>query len=341
MAEPGQPSRAAVSSEESEELSRLRQRIDEIDAVLLEHLNDRARVVQAVGRLKQARGRPVFAAAREDEIVERLCELNPGPFPSDAIRPVFREIVSATRSLEEVLRVAYLGPEGTFSHAAASEQFGQLADLKGQMSIADVFAAVERGKAQLGVVPVENTTDGIVTETFDLLPDFEGTICGELQLRVSMSLLSRSGRLEDVARVVSHPQPLAQCRGWLDRHLAGVERHEAASTAAAARRASEDGSIAARLPDPVPIEVTRERLKQLLTLQDKIQTTANKALTGKVRDVLVLGLTGEGLLHGRTRHQAPEVDGEVFLHETAAEPGEIILCEIIDTDGVDLVAKGV
>ncbi len=103
----------------------------------------------------------------------------------------------------------------------------------------------------------------------------------------------------------------------------------------------EEGSIAARLPDPVPIEVTRERLRRLLTLQDKIQTAANQALIGKVRDILVLGLTGEGLLHGRTRHQAPEVDGEVFLHETQAEPGDIIPCEIIDTDGVDLVAKGV
>jgi chorismate mutase/prephenate dehydratase len=245
MAEPGQPSRTAVSADESEELSRLRQRIDEIDAALLERLNQRARVVQEVGHLKRAHGRPVYAAAREDEIVNRLRELNPGPFPDEAIRPVFREIVSATRSLEEVLRVAYLGPEGTFSHLAAREQFGQLADLKSQMSIADVFAAVERGKAQLGVVPVENTTDGIVTETFDLLPEFDGTICGELQLRVSMSLLSQSGRLEDVARVVSHPQPLAQCRGWLDRHLADVERHEASSTAAAARRAAEDASFAA------------------------------------------------------------------------------------------------
>ena len=103
----------------------------------------------------------------------------------------------------------------------------------------------------------------------------------------------------------------------------------------------EEGSIAARLPEPGPIETPRERLRRLLSLQEKIQTAANRALIGKVRDVLVLGLTGEGLLHGRTRHQAPEVDGEVFLHETAAEPGEIIPCEIIDTDGVDLVARGV
>ncbi len=103
----------------------------------------------------------------------------------------------------------------------------------------------------------------------------------------------------------------------------------------------EEGSFAARLPDPVPVEVTRERLRKLLTLQERIQTAANHALVGQVRDILVLGLTGEGLLHGRTRHQAPEVDGEVFLHETDAAPGAIIPCEIIDTDGVDLIARGV
>jgi len=243
MGEPKQSSRAALSSEA--ELEELRRRIDEIDDAILEQLNERARVVQQVGNLKKRSGFPVHSAERERDIVERLRERNPGPFPSQGLGPVFREIISATRSLEQMLQVAYLGPEGTFSHLAASEQFGRLAELWGLRSIADVFAAVERGKVHLGVVPVENTTDGIVTQTFDLLPEFKGTICGELQLPVSLSLLSKSGRIEDVRRVVSHPQPLAQCRGWLDRHLAGAERVEAASTASAARLAAEDGTLAA------------------------------------------------------------------------------------------------
>jgi chorismate mutase/prephenate dehydratase len=243
MGEPRQSSRAALSSEA--DLARLRRRIDEIDGAILEQLNERARVVQQVGRVKKRSDAPVHSAERERQIIDRLRERNPGPFPSEGLGPVFREIISATRSLEQVLQVAYLGPEGTFSHLAASEQFGALAELWGLRSIADVFAAVERGKVHLGVVPVENTTDGIVTQTFDLLPEFDGTICGELQLRVSLSLLSKSGRIEDVRRVVSHPQPLAQCRGWLDRHLAGAERVETASTAIAAELAAEDGMLAA------------------------------------------------------------------------------------------------
>ena len=252
MGEPGQSSRAALSSEA--ELEKLRRRIDEIDGAILEQLNERARVVLQVGRVKKDSGAPIHSAEREREIVDRLRGRNPGPFPSEGLGPVFREIISGTRSLEEVLQVAYLGTEGTFSHLAASEQFGRLAELSGLRSIADVFAAVERGKVHLGVVPVENTTDGIVTQTFDLLPEFDGTICGELQLRVSLSLLSKSGRIEDVRRVVSHPQPLAQCRGWLDRHLAGAERVEATSTASAARLAAEDGALAA-IGSPIAGEV--------------------------------------------------------------------------------------
>jgi chorismate mutase/prephenate dehydratase len=245
LAEPRQSSPTPARPAPEGELDLLRGRIDAIDAAILEQLNERARVVQEVGRLKQACGAPVYAAERERQIVERLRESNRGPFPDSAIAPVFREIISATRSLEEVLRVAYLGPEGTFSHLAASRRFGRQAELCGERSIADVFAAVARGRAHLGVVPVENTTDGVVTQTYDLLPELEGTLCGELQLRVSLCLLSRSGRLEDVRRVVSHPQPLAQCRGWLDRQLPGVPRQEAASTAAAARIAAEDGAAAA------------------------------------------------------------------------------------------------
>jgi chorismate mutase/prephenate dehydratase len=243
MAEPEQS--RGTSAEPELELERLRRRIDEIDAAILEQLNQRARVVQEVGRHKQHAGAAIFSAAREREIVESLTAANPGPYPDSGIRPVFREIISATRSLEQVLEVAYLGPEGTFSHLAAAEQFGRLAALQGYPSIGDVFAAVERGKAHLGVVPVENTTDGIVTQTYDLLPEFEGTLCGEVQLRISNCLLSQSGCLEDVRRVVSHPQPLAQCRGWLDRHLPGAERVEAASTAAAARLAAETPEVAA------------------------------------------------------------------------------------------------
>jgi len=243
MAESRQSIRPKLVSDP--ELDRLRESIDAIDAAILERLNQRARVVQEVGRLKQGAGTAVYASEREREIVERLCASNSGPFPSAGIGPVFREVISATRSLERALRVAYFGPEGSFTHLAAIECFGQLADLGAEPGIPEVFNAVERGSADLGVVPVENTTQGVVTQTYDRLPEFEGTVTGELQQRISLALMSREGRLEDVKSVVSHPQPLAQCRGWLDRCLPGIARVEAPSTSAAARQAGADASLAA------------------------------------------------------------------------------------------------
>lgn len=244
MAEPGQSSPAAVSPDEAK-LDELRERIDAVDTALLDRINERARLVREVGRLKNFSRTPVYAAGREAAIVERLRRENRGPFPDAGIAPVFREIISSTRSLEAEVRVAYLGPEGTFAHLAASRQFGDLVELRGVPSIADVFAAVERGKVDLGIVPVENTTTGVVTETLDAFSEFDVTVCGESVLEVSQTLLSQSGRLEDVRRVASHPQPLAQCRDWLSRHLADVERVETASSATAAQAAAKDAGVAA------------------------------------------------------------------------------------------------
>jgi chorismate mutase/prephenate dehydratase len=243
MAESGRTTPA--STPDTQELDELRERIDDADRSILEGLNERARLVREVGRLKGRTGTPVYEAGRERQIVERLERDNPGPFPDAGLAPVFREIISATRSLEESLTVAYLGPEGTFSHLAARRQFGEIVRLRALASIADVFASVERGKTDLGLVPIENTTEGIVTASFDAFAEHEVCVCGESLLPVSQHLLSRSGRLDEVRRVASHPQPLAQCRGWLDRNLPGVERVETASTAAAARLAVEDASVAA------------------------------------------------------------------------------------------------
>jgi len=245
MAESGKRSPTAAQADASPDIAALRERVDAIDRAILEQLNARASLVQSIGALKAASGSAVYEAGRERQIIEQLTARNPGPFPNEGIAPVFREIISATRSLERVLRVGYFGPEGTFTHQAARRQFGQLAELASLASIAEVFAAVEKRQLDLGVVPVENTTEGVVTQTFDALAEHDVSICGEVVLRISQQLLSRSGRLEDVRRVVSHPQPLAQCRLWLDRHLPGVERVEAASTAVAARMAAEDGSLAA------------------------------------------------------------------------------------------------
>ena len=226
-------------------LGALRAAIDRVDAAILGRLNERAQLVAEVGALKRESGASVYQAARERDLVAALEAANPGPFPTAAIRPVFRAIVSATYALEARLRVAYLGPEGTFSHLAARETFGSQVELLPQATIGDVFAAVERGQADHGVVPVENTTEGVVTQTLDSFVASELSICGETVLPIALCLLSQSGRLEDVRRVASHPQPLAQCRSWLDRQLPRAERIEVASTVAAGALAAQEPDVAA------------------------------------------------------------------------------------------------
>lgn len=227
------------------ELARLRAQIDAVDGAILTLLNERAGLVLEVGRLKQGAGVAPFDAAREREILERLAALNSGPFPTASIPDVFREIIGVMRGLEGTLRVAYLGPEGTFSHLAARRQFGALADLVPEPTLPDVVAAVEHGRADIAVVPVENTTEGVVTATLDALVEAETEICGEIVLRISHQLFSRSGRLADVERVASIPQALAQCRHWIEAHLPHADRVETASTAAAARLAADDPGVAA------------------------------------------------------------------------------------------------
>ncbi len=273
-ATPGPP-----AADDSDELGALRRRIDAVDDEILAQLNRRAELVRRVGDVKQRSGSPVYEASRERQIVERLGAANPGPFPNEALGPVFREIVSATRSLEEVLRIAYLGPEGTFTHLAAREKFGRQADFDGLPSIVDVFAAVERGRARLGVVPVENTTEGIVTQTYDAFPESDVEICGEVVQRISHHLLSRTGRREDVRRVVSHPQPLAQCRRWLDRNLPDVERVESPSTAVAARRAVEEEGVAA-IASAIAAEVYGLRTVEA-SIEDRSDNTTRFVVIGR------------------------------------------------------------
>jgi chorismate mutase/prephenate dehydratase len=191
--------------------------------------------------------------------------VNPGPFPSAAIPHVFREIISATRSLEERVRVAFLGPDGTFSHQAASRQFGAQVDLVPVATLRDVFTLTERGDTHFGVVPVENTIEGPITVTYDALVETDVTICSEIKLEISQNLMSRTGRLEDIQRVASHPQPLAQCRGWLDTHLHGIETIETTSTASAAQLAHADDKVAS-----IGSEVTAE-VYDLLTIASGIE----------------------------------------------------------------------
>ncbi len=236
------------------ELNALRGEIDAIDAEILGCLNRRASRVQRVGDLKKGglRG-PIYVAARERDLVRELVEANQGPFPNAGILHVFREIISATRSLEERVRVAFLGPDGTFSHQAASRQFGAQVDFVPVTTMRDVFTMTERGDTHFGVVAVENTIEGPISATFDALVETDVTICSEIKLEISQHLMSRTGKIEDIQKVASHPQPLAQCRGWLQANLHGVELVETTSTAAAAQLAHADEKVAS-----IGSEVTAE-----------------------------------------------------------------------------------
>lgn len=231
---------------DSGELERLRERIDGIDADLLRLLNERASCAEAVAAVKRSRGdTSYYRPEREAGILRQVRENNPGPLPGDAVVRIFREIMSECLALEEPLVVAYLGPEGTFTHLATRKHFGQAATLQPLASIDSVFREVESGRAHFGVVPIENSTEGVVTHTVDCFLESPLLICGEVVMPVQHHLLSRCTRLEDVRVVMAHPQALAQCRQWLDRELPGVERRHASSNGRAAQDAADmDGAAA-------------------------------------------------------------------------------------------------
>ena len=222
-----------------------RSRINDIDNQILNLLNQRAEAALQIGDLKRRQEAPVYAPEREAEIVRRLMAANVGPLPAEAILAVWREILSACRALEATLTVTYLGPQATFTHQAARERFGTAGVYRPARSIVEVFDEVERGRAEFGVVPVENSTEGAVNVTLDRLIASDAVICGELRLDIAQQLLSKASDLGEVKRVLSHPQALAQCRDWLASHLAEVETEEVSSTAAAAEMAAEDSGIAA------------------------------------------------------------------------------------------------
>ncbi len=246
-------------------LSTLRHDIDSVDDRILELLNRRAELVIDVGRLKSVDQREFHVPSREREIYERLMGANRGPFPNEGLRSVFREIISASLALEAPMKVAFFGPKATFTHMAAMQQFGLSAELVPQKSIPAVFEEVEKGRAQYGVVPVENSTEGMVSHTLDMFMESELKINAEVLLEIHHYLLSRTGRLEDVKKVYSHPQPIAQCRNWLAENLPNVPVVDVASTAVAAQIVSEDytgAAIASELASSMyDLKVVRERIE--------------------------------------------------------------------------------
>lgn len=225
----------------------LREKIDQIDDQLLKLINRRATLAIQIGHEKSkiAGSNHFHVPHREREIVERLKNINKGPFPGFAIETVFQEIFSATLSLEKPLRIAYLGPEATFSHQAALKQFGHSAIFLPQNRIDMIFSEVEQGHADYGVVPIENSIEGVVNHTLDCFVDSPLTICDERKLGISLCLLSKKTKLDEIKVIYSHPQPLAQSRNWVTRHLPEARQIETYSTAFAAKTARETPDSAA------------------------------------------------------------------------------------------------
>ncbi|MBI3284324.1 MAG: prephenate dehydratase [Burkholderiales bacterium] len=223
----------------------LRHKIDAIDAQILDLLNQRARVAEQVGHVKAETNAPVFRPEREAQVLRSVAERNPGPLQSEDVQLIFREIMSACRALERRVVVAFLGPVGTFSEQAVYQQFGHAIAALPCVSIDEVFRATEAGTADFGVVPIENSSEGAINRTLDLLLQTSLAISGELAIAVQHSLMSKSGNMEGVSRICAHSQALAQCQAWLNQHYPHIERHAVASNAEAARMASGDVTVAA------------------------------------------------------------------------------------------------
>jgi chorismate mutase/prephenate dehydratase len=235
---------AANAPGREQEIGVLREQIDALDAELLALMNRRAGIARAIGELKKADGSPAFRPDREAAVIDGLKAKNAGPLPVDSVAPIWREIMSACRALETPTRVAYLGPAGTFSELAALGYFGSSIVKVPCANADEVFHATSAGAADFGVVPVENSSEGVVTRSLDLFLTTPLVIVGETSLYVRHNLLRRTDSTEGIVAVCAHPQALAQCHVWLSHHLPNAERRPVASNAEGARMASLDPTLA-------------------------------------------------------------------------------------------------
>lgn len=241
--ESGPPAERGAASDGR--LSEIRREIDSIDRELLDLLNKRAALSLEVGRIKAEDQDSVFKPARERELLDKLTSQNKGPLPKDHLLAIWREILSSSRALQRPQRVAYLGPEGTFSYFAGLEYLGRAASFQPCRDISRIFEEVSNRRCELGVIPLENSLQGTVGASFDLFMKHDARIEAELYSRISHCLLSNAARMEDIKKIYSHPQPLAQCQRWLKANAPEADLIPAESTAAAAAMASLDPASAA------------------------------------------------------------------------------------------------
>lgn len=251
-------------------LAEHRKAIDRIDDQIVRLLNERTRHVLEIGAIKLKAGEEIYAPHRERAVLQKVARLNPGPITSESLRAIYREIMSSALSLEKTMTIAYLGPEATFTHQAAIQRFGSSLAYAAQRTIGDVFSEVAKSRADYGVVPVENSTEGVVTHTLDMFVDSDLKIVSQIVLPIRHCLLSRA-RLERIKRLYVHPQTLAQCRGWIQRKLPGAELVETSSNARSAELAASD-----RTSGALGGELAAQQYKVPI-LEHNIQDNANNA----------------------------------------------------------------
>ena len=288
-------------------ISKHRKAIDSLDAKIVQFLNERTRHVLSIGEIKREEGAEIYAPHRERAVLQRLSKLNSGPITDESLFAIYREIMSSALSLEKDITVAYLGPEATFTHQAAIRKFGSSLHYQPLKTIADVFTEVRKGRADYGVVPVENSTEGVVTHTLDMFVDSDLKVVAQIVLPVQHCLVSKI-KLNRVSRLFSHPQAFAQCRLWVQNHLPRAEIIESSSTTRAAELAALEKQSAA-----IASSLAAERY-DLHILEADIQDNATNATR-----FLVLGRKcSPASGHDRTSLMFSIVDKVGALHQAIA-----------------------
>jgi chorismate mutase/prephenate dehydratase len=288
-------------------LSDHRKAIDLLDEEIVRLLNERTRHVLEIGAIKLKAGEEIYAPHRELAVLQRICKSNPGPLPDDSLRAIYREIMSSALALEKTMVIAYLGPEATFTHQAAIQRFGSSLRYSPQKTITDVFTEVAKNRADYGVVPVENSTEGVVTHTLDMFVDSDLKIVAQIVMPIQHCLLSRARR-DAITKLYVHPQTLAQCRVWLHRNFPQAEIIETSSNARSAELAAQDKHAAA-----VAGSLAAEKY-QLPVLEADIQDSSANATR-----FLVLGRKGPPPTgHDRTSLMFSIVDKVGALHNALA-----------------------
>ena len=323
----------------SDKLADIRDRIDALDEELQRLISERAQLAQQVAEIKQEQGEDAqfYRPEREAEILRKVLARNNGPLAGEEMARLFREIMSACLALEQPLNIAFLGPEGTFTQAAALKHFGHSVHTVPMAAIDEVFREVESGSARYGVVPVENSTEGVINHTLDMFLQSSLTICGEVDLRIHHHLLVKASLPPEeksrLTRIYSHQQSLAQCREWLDAHLAGVERVAVSSNAEAARRVSKEENVAA-IAGEVAAEIYGLKILEA-NIEDNPDNTTRFLIIGKQAvspsgddktSLLVSAPNKPGALH---RLLKPFADNDVSMSRIESRPSRLANWEYV------------